>query len=352
MKCLISVSIFFLFLFHSLEAQQDNIIFLGAGDAMLGSIYPKPSHIVPDSLAEKAAGFLRNYTKNADISFLNLEGVIAPNDKKPCKCSEKSRGKTCFEFGMPESVLPIIKNAGFNVVSLNNNHVMDYDWHGYKNSVRLLGKASIKYSGRIGDIAEFNVKGKKIALLAFGFSTDSLFYSTLNIPLACAEIRSAKQTHDIVIVSFHAGAEGKKATKTENQTEMFLGENRGNSVDFAHAVISAGADLVVGHGPHVPRAFELFQNKLIAYSLGNFFTFDKMNIEGISGYAPVLTVHLDKNTGNFSGGTIVSFVQKFNGVPFPDEKQSAAEFIARLTKEDFPTTKLRIEKDGKISKTE
>ena len=98
-------------------------------------------------------------------------------------------------------------------------------------------------------------------------------------------------THDIVIVSFHGGAEGNGAEMLPFAREIFAGEDRGNVVEFAHAMVDAGADLVLGHGPHVVRPMELYRDRLIAYSLGNFATYYGISVEGIRGIAPDPAVH-------------------------------------------------------------
>ena len=107
--------------------------------------------------------------------------------------------------------------------------------------------------------------------------------------------------HDIVIVSFHGGAEGNGAEVLPFAREIFAGEDRGNVVEFAHAMIDAGADLVLGHGPHVVRPLELYHDRLIAYSLGNFATYYGISVEGIRGIAPILLVTLD-DEGKFVTG--------------------------------------------------
>ena len=99
--------------------------------------------------------------------------------------------------------------------------------------------------------------------------------------------------HDIVIVSFHGGAEGNGAEVLPFAREIFAGEDRGNVVEFARAMIDAGADIVLGHGPHVVRPMEMYSDRLIAYSLGNFATYYGISVEGIRGIAPILLVTLD-----------------------------------------------------------
>ena len=120
-------------------------------------------------------------------------------------------------------------------------------------------------------------------------------------------------------------------------------------MNFARSVIDQGADLVIGHGPHVPRALELYQNKLIAYSLGNFCTYGIISIKQEKGIAPILSVSLDKN-GDFVRGKIYSFKQKYPGFPLPDNKNSAARLMKQLSETDFPDSKISIDPHGNLNR--
>ncbi len=118
-------------------------------------------------------------------------------------------------------------------------------------------------------------------------------------------------------------------------------------MQFAHAVIDAGADIVLGHGPHVPRALELYRGRLVAYSLGNFCTHWGISVAGIKGLAPILMANLAAN-GAFLGGRIVSARQQRPEGPILDENHAAARLIRQLTLEDFPSTPLEIDTSGNI----
>jgi len=145
----------------------------------------------------------------------------------------------------------------------------------------------------------------------------------------------------------HGGREGRSALHTRNETEYFLGENRGNLVRFARKAVDRGADLVLGHGPHVPRALELHKGRLIAYSLGNFCTYKGMSLKGASGYAPLLWVELGP-TGEFFRGKIYSFIQQRPGGPRQDAQQRALSLIKTLSLEDFPVSSPLITSSGEV----
>jgi len=182
-------------------------------------------------------------------------------------------------------------------------------------------------------LAEFNMDSVRIALAAFGYSGNS--HNISDLENAKIVINSLDDKYDIIIVSFHGGAEGRNALHIKDSTETFLGENRGNVIAFAHTVIDAGADMVIGHGPHVLRAMEVYKNKLIAYSLGNFLTYGNMNISGINGVNVILQAELENSTGDFLRGKLISIQQVGNGIPALDESNEGFHLIKNLTLEDI-----------------
>jgi hypothetical protein len=189
------------------------------------------------------------------------------------------------------------------------------------------------------------VRHVTVAFVPFGFSGRSFHVSDLETTRSV--VGDAGRRADLVIVSFHGGAEGEYASKVVDATENYLGEDRGNVVQFAHAAIDAGADLVLGHGPHVPRAVELYQGRLIAYSLGNFWTYGNVSIKGVKGVMPLLRVALAPD-GTFLSGRLVPLRQRLPGIPEPDPHNEAVRLMADLTREDFASGSLTITESGEL----
>ena len=152
---------------------------------------------------------------------------------------------------------------------------------------------------------------------------------------------------DIVVVCFHGGGEGKGFSHLPYGKEVFLNEDRGSLREFAHFCIDNGADVVYGHGPHVVRCIELYNNRFIAYSLGNFCTPYGISLAGISGFAPVIEAKV-KRDGSFVSGKIHSFIQKRGLGPRRDSTNSVVNQIILLTRSDIPNGKLSINSDGEI----
>jgi len=189
------------------------------------------------------------------------------------------------------------------------------------------------------------IRGIKVGLIALSFGPAPR--SIVRPWEALAEIESLAKNHDLLLVSIHGGREGRSAQHVEDAPEYFLGEPRGHLVKFARAAIDKGAALVIGHGPHVPRAMELYRDRLIAYSLGNFCTYKGMSIIDESGYAPLLVVNLAKN-GKFLGGKIHSFRQFPPGGPRFDKNAKASHLIKALSLEDFPESSPLLTSGGEV----
>jgi poly-gamma-glutamate capsule biosynthesis protein CapA/YwtB (metallophosphatase superfamily) len=300
------------------------------GDIMMGTDYPSPKLPKKDGkfLFEEAKGFLRK----ADIAFGNLEGPLYDGEA-PAKKVKDVRG--AYFFRTPPRYVRNLVDAGFTVVSLANNHSGDFGDKGMSSTKKVLAAAGIKYSSKAGEVAEFEINGLKLGLAAFSFGPPprSIVYPEE----ALEEIGLLSKKYDLLILSIHGGKEGGTALRTENEFEYFLDEPRGNLIQFAHEAIERGADLILVHGPHVPRALEIYQDRLIAYSLGNFCTYRGMSLDKEKGYAPLLWVELGRN-GEFVKGRILSFIQVPPGGPRRDEKERAWVLIKKLSQEDFPET--------------
>lgn len=321
---------------------KDTISITAVGDIMLGSAFPTKSNLPPDD-AINSFDAVSNFLKG-DIVFGNLEGCFL-NSGNSTKCKGLDPN-SCYAFRMPDRYGKIIKNAGFNVLSVANNHVGDFDELGRKNTAKILDSLQIKYAGQLNKPFEiFEIDSVKYAFCAFAPNENTV--SIIDINKAKLLIAELKKQVDIVIVSFHGGGEGAKFEHVTRKTEIFYKENRGNVYAFSHGVIDAGADVVLGHGPHVTRAVEVYKNKFIAYSLGNFCTYGMFSLKGSNGYAPLLQIKLNAK-GDFLYADVISIKQdKVNRLTI-DENQNAFNKMKSLTSIDFPENKLKFE-NNKIS---
>lgn len=313
---------------------------VAAGDIMLGSDYPE-NRLPADDGRRQLAG-AREILRGADLAIGNLEGTLA-DGLPPAKECGKSRH--CFLFRTPTRFAATLADAGFDILSLANNHACDFGESGRSSTMAALDRAGIRHSGRVGDIAVLEINGQPFSLIAFAPNRGS--HSLREIDAAAELVRLQAATGRRVIVSMHGGAEGEKQQHVVRGEEIFLGEKRGDLVAFAHAVIDAGAVLVIGHGPHVPRALELHRGRLIAYSLGNFATYYGISIAGTTGLAPLLEVELDAE-GRLIGGRIHSFLQQRTQGPVADPRQGAFNAVRELTAADFAGGGLVFKDDGRF----
>ncbi len=319
---------------------KDTISIAAVGDIMLGSAFPSVSNLPPDDAVNSFQAV--DSLLKGDIVFGNLEGCFL-NSGNSNKC-KGINPNSCFAFRMPDRYAAIYKKAGFNLLSIANNHVGDFDSRGRKNTARLLDSLQIHYAGQLNKPFEiFEKDSIKYAFCAFAPNENTV--SIKDIEGAKELVAKLKGMADIVIVSFHGGGEGARFEHVTRQTEIFYNENRGNVYAFAHAVIDAGADVVLGHGPHVTRAVEVYKNKFIAYSLGNFCTYGMFSLGGPNGFAPLLQLKINAQ-GDFLYADVVSVKQdKINRLTV-DRNNTAFNKIKTLTDADFPGHNLKFENNS------
>ncbi len=329
---------------NSNVVSNDTITIIGVGDMMLGTNYPASPNYLPknnncNTLLEPVIDIL----KDADVTFGNCEGVFSDDIRYVKKCNSP---KNCYRFSMPESYAKCFVNAGFDVVSIANNHLGDLGAYGRKNTVKVLKENKIHFAG-LTDYPSiiFEKNGVKYGFCAFAPNSGTC--QITDIPKAKNTVKKLKEKCDIVIVSFHGGAEGRNHQHVTRKYETFLGHNRGNVYDFAHSVIDAGADIVFGHGPHVTRAIDIYKERFIIYSMGNFCTYRRFNLTGPSGIAPIIKLYVDKN-GKFLKGKITPIYQdKMTGTKLDPQKRAISK-IRQLTKKDFPEVEVNITNEGDI----
>lgn len=314
------------------------------GDIMMGTTYPTVR--LPQNDGKDLFKDVKEFLESADLAVGNLEGTL-------CNVEDNSKKKTAhsYSFRTPPSYAPLLTDAGYDFLSMANNHAFDFGLAGVKSTEAALDAQGIKYAGLRGRKAMAVIErgGIKFGLCAFGHN--GYTFRTQEHEAVKNIIDSLKKCSDIIIVSFHGGAEGKAQRRLPYGKETFLGEDRGSLRDFAHFCIDNGADIVYGHGPHVVRCMERYKGRFIAYSLGNFCTPYGINTSGISGYAPVVTVTVGKD-GEFLSGKIHPFIQCYGVGPRRDTTGVVVKEIKTLTEMDVKGGNIRISQDGDISVAE
>lgn len=322
-------------------ASHDTLTLAFTGDIMMGTTYPEP--VLPANDGKSLFKDVREILSNADIAAGNLEGTLCDSAQ-----TTKKDGKYSYAFRTPVSFAPRLKEAGYDFLSMANNHSFDFGLTGIRSTESALDGLGIKYAGIRGRIEATVTErdGVRYGFCAFGHNSYTVRHQDMKMVKEI--IDTLRSMADIVVVSFHGGAEGKDMSHLPYGKETFLGEDRGSLRDFAHFCIDNGADIVYGHGPHVVRCIEVYRDRLIAYSLGNFCTPYGINTTGISGYAPVLEVMTDRK-GVFLKGRIHSFKQKRGIGPRLDTTNAAARQMRSLTLTDIKNPAFTISSDGTIT---
>jgi Putative enzyme of poly-gamma-glutamate biosynthesis (capsule formation) len=323
---------------------QRKITISAVGDIMLGSTFPDSNFLPPHDNPMLLLGDLSDTLAASDITFGNLEGSFLNGGLPSKKCRDTT---ICYLFRMPERYAGALEQSGFDIINIANNHFGDFGYPARERTKKLLDSLGINYGG----LEEHPWSIFRKDSILYGFCAFSPNAGTMDINdtvKAAAIVKKLADTCDIVIVGFHGGAEGADFQHVPKCEEIFYGENRGDVHAFAHRMIDAGADVIFGSGPHVTRAIEVYKERFIAYSLGNFCTYGKFNIQGPNGIAPIIKVEVD-STGRFLSGRIIPvFQSRPEGVRIDPEKRVIRK-IRDLTASDFPDAVVNISENGYIS---
>lgn len=340
------------------------------GDINLGTL-TVPEGVPPDAgtgLLDAARGALRG-----DLIVGNFEGVLGDSGTT-YKCGAKGRSvtladtappkpapvqprrrrrveppRTCYAFLTPTALAPRLRDGGFTHLNLANNHANDFGSDARVGTERLLDSLGLETYGPLGRIAVDSVRsGDSLTIVGLlGFATYPYAYDLLDIPRSAAVVDSIRPLVDLLLVTFHGGAEGSRALHVPEVAESLAREPRGDLRTWARAVIDAGADAVVGHGPHVLRGIEFYRDKPIVYSLGNFLTYRGFNLEGPLGITGVL--HLEAGPDrSWTRLRFVPMLQVPGRGPAPDPDRAALDLIRTLSREDFGESAARVGDDGEI----
>jgi poly-gamma-glutamate capsule biosynthesis protein CapA/YwtB (metallophosphatase superfamily) len=290
------------------------------GDTTLGSSYGQPPARGWPQLARVAA-----VLRSADVAAVNLEGTFGSSGASKCGAGRPN----CFAFHAPPANARTLARAGVDVVNQANNHAYDFGPAGWRATRAALRTAGVRYAGAPGEVRV----ARGVAFT--GFSTYHWSGPMSDYAAVRRTVRAAARRARIVVAMFHAGAEGAGALHVPFGRERAFGEDRGDSRRFARVAIDAGADLVLGSGPHVLRGMEIHRGRLIAYSLGNLTGWRNFATTGVSGLTALLRVRLAPN-GRIRRGAITSLRLDGIGVPRIDRARRAARLMRRLSRSDFP----------------
>ena len=273
-----------------------------------------------------------------------------PHHKRRHGRAEPPPRARCYAFLTPTLLAPRLADAGFTHLNLANNHANDFGQDGRRSTETTLEGLGLATYGPLGRIVIDTVRrgGAMTIVGVIGFTTYPFAYDLLDIPQSVSVVDSLRRLVDVLVVTFHGGAEGAAALHLPFVAESLGREPRGDLQAWAHAVVDAGADVVVGHGPHVLRGIEFRNGKLIAYSLGNFATYRGFNLAGPQALTGVLQVEL-AGDGRLLRARLVPMRQQPLQGPAPDPDGGAAGLVRELSADDFGANAARVADDGSIA---
>ncbi|HWJ24621.1 MAG TPA: CapA family protein [Gemmatimonadaceae bacterium] len=291
---------------------------------------------------------LRPLFAGADVVLLNVEGAIGDGDA-PDKCGPTSTA--CFALRQPPAAAAALRSVGPQdavvVGNVANNHARDAGAEGLDETLALLDSAGVLATGADSEPTEVvTAAGDTIAILGFstsgGDAPDARDLAAVRRYVGAAAARYAR-----VVVTVHMGAEGADAQRVRDSVEHYYGGSRGNPVAFARAATEAGADLVIGHGPHVVRALEWRGPALVAYSLGNLITYGPFQLRDPMNRGAVLCATLAAD-GRPRAVALRATRQRRPGRAAPDPTRRAAVLADSLGRLDFPATRGRVTRKGSV----
>ena len=296
----------------------------------------------PDSLVAP----LRLLFAGADFTLLNVEGAIGAGEPPFDKCAKTPSG--CFALRMPPAAAKAIRGVSPHTVVANlaNNHARDAGAEGLRETQRALERQGVIVTG-VDTLPTLAVTRHGDTVAFLGFATSGGDNDLRDLDAVRRHVARAAATNRRVIVTMHLGAEGAGAQRTLDSTERYLDVPRGNPVAFAAAATAAGADLVIGHGPHVVRAAEWRDSSLVLYSLGNLVTYGPFSHHEPMRRGVVACATVD-GRGAVHDVRLRSTMQRAPGRVSVDRSRRALTLVDSLSKLDFPRTGARVLRDGRV----
>lgn len=275
--------------------------------------------------------------KSGDVTLANLESPIA-------RGGVEFTGKR-FRFRAEPELARALGKSGINLVTLANNHTMDFGGGALLETIRHLEDAGITRIGAGRNLAEarkmalYSIKGKKFAFLGFSLTQPAEFFAGRNRPgtapgfekIFIEDINQARKVADHVIVSFHWGTEGRSEIQPYQRTA-------------AHKAIDAGADVIIGHHPHVLRGIERYKTGIVFYSLGNF-TFASKGTSAADGVMVRLRFYEGEREAELLPLDILH--RRVGFQPKPVSGKQAAEIVGRLNRLSKPLNTRIENRDGR-----
>ncbi|HRE87760.1 MAG TPA: CapA family protein [Myxococcota bacterium] len=280
---------------------------------------------------------------DADLRLGNLAAPISTRGSMKHGVDNDRR----WAFRTPPRYAGVLDTLGLDVVLAANNHIFDYGPLAYADTLATLDTLAIGHVGRVDEVVRKRINGVRVAIIGFTQPYQPEFQSHHDIELAGEKVAALRRHNDVIIVLVHGGGEGREYRYVRFGKEYAGREYRGQLVKLSRHLVDQGADLVVGFGSHMPRAMELYEGRLIAYALGNFLTYGPFDLKLPNNLSAILEVEFGKS-GKPRSAKLEPVRLKHPGVPYPDKKGWATNYLRKISKANFPDSPLVILKDGTL----
>jgi poly-gamma-glutamate capsule biosynthesis protein CapA/YwtB (metallophosphatase superfamily) len=308
-----------------------------SGDAVPASV----DRGLPDDPG-RLLGAVAPLLRRPDLMIGNLEGTLT-RVARSTKCGPDS--EHCVAFRSPPEYARLFADAGYDVLSLANNHSHDFGPAGLAETRRAVWGVGLATTGGPDEIAVRTVRGVRVAVV--GFAPYGWAAPLNDLGAVRDLVGRAAAAADLIVAVFHGGAEGPDALHVPAGREIAFGEDRGDLRAFARAAVAAGAHAVLGAGPHVVRGMEVVAGRPVAYSVGNLVGYRTLNSAGVTGAGAI--VHLTfAPDGRWRGGRLLATRMVPPGYAEPDPERQAVGLVRRLSAEDFGRTAARVGPDGRL----
>jgi len=326
-----------------LARPRKTITIAAVGHIVIGTDFPDATRFLPPGNGEGLIDAVAPLLRTADLALGNLAAPLSLRGK----VKRFVDGVRRFAFRTPPRYAPVLKTLGLDCVLAANNHILDFGPDAYADTIAELERLGIGQVGLLDQVYVERIRSVRVAVVGYTQPYREDFRSHHDIEAAGLAMARIAADNDVVIVLVHGGGEGREAAHVKRGKEYAGAEYRGRIVEFAHHMVDNGADLVIGFGAHHPRAMELYQGRLIAYSLGNFLTYGPFDLHAPNYLSAVLQVTLDQR-GELSEAQIVPLRLKYPGAPSFDPKGRTVKFLRRMSAFDFPESPLTFLPDGTI----
>ena len=299
-----------------------------AGDIVVGSHYGLPPNGGRDQFDA-----VDHLLRAPDLMIGNYEGTLSRGGSPRC-----GGGGLCYLFQAPPERARNLAAAGFDVMSLANNHALDYGAEARRQTVRALARVGVRSAGLPGQVTTMQVEDTTVAIVGI-----SPYPGTTNMRSRSAVqalVAQARRRADIVVVCMHVGLEGEAGAHVPRGLDYGT-DTRGG----ARAAIDAGADVVFGSGPHVVRGVERYRGRYVVYSSGNFAGWRNFGLGRLTSQSGVVRMTFD-HRGRPQAAAWDGVVLRDPGTPHPDRTGAVVRRVASLSRADFGRAGARFTASG------